>query len=499
MIPAVFLFFGLACHCGSEPADSDSPPGDSHPPADSGETSTPGETGETGETGDTSPPPPGDLNGDGLPDLILAGYATTLQSTDFAETVRIHLGTEDGFETEPSQELEGYGTRKVLADDLDQDGHLDLVLVNNRIADDDYEAPSYVYWGEDGTYSTERRTELPCKAANDGELADVDGDGFTDVILACYKGGASYVYSSSLAGIDPSPAVTLPVVRARDVLVEDLNGDGFLDLAFACEQDDQGSYQASSLVILGSEQGFGEDDVYRLPTIGAKQVLAEDLDQDGHLDLLFVNHEGDGELHAVDSYLYQGSADGWSEERRVALPTLGASDAAIADLNGDGLEDLVFANWCNGDRFDVESTIYWNSPDGFDPDSSVGLPTLGAQRVRVADFDLDGHPDVLLPTFCTDGEFPPEARLFWGSAAGPDAENFTTLEPGGIRGVTVADADQDGWPDIVFGGYNSPCHVTAEESSTYRGGPDGLELWQRFETPVIYGAPVVVGVPVVSF
>jgi hypothetical protein len=486
MIITLLLSLALACHCGPSSSDSEPMPPDSPPPGDTDESST------VVETGDTAPPRPSDLNGDGFPDLILAGYKDTLQSEDYAQTTRIHLGGADGFETTPSQTLEGFGTREVLVEDLDGDGHLDIVLVNNRRLEEDFDVSSFVYWGRQGSFEQSARTELPSSGATDAVAADLNQDGFTDLVFACFKGGVSPVYWGSAEGFDPEERLEIEITRARAVLAEDLDGDGWIDLAFASERDGEGSYQAHSSVLLNGPEGFDPDAAIRLPTVGAWSVQAGDLDRDGHRDLLFLCREDDGD-YRVDSYLYYGAPEGWSETRRATLPTRAATDAAIADLNGDGWEEIVFAQWFDNERYDIDSTIYWNSAQGFSEERRSGLPALGPQAVIIEDLDLDGHPDVLLPTFCTDGKFPPEARIFWGSAEGPDADRMTTLEPGGIRGFTVSDANLDGWPDIVFAGYNSPCHVTAEESYTFWGGPEGFGTPQAYETPVIHAEPVVVG------
>lgn len=488
----LFLIAGLACQCGPTTQDSpdthdsdagtDSDP-DSQPPGDSSPDSH----------ADTAPPPAhDDLNGDGRPDLILAAYRETFESADLLTSTYIFLGTDDGFEQSPSQVLDGMGTRKVLVQDLDRDGHEDLVLVNNRRNDDDYDVSTWVYWGQNGVFDSGRRSSLPCPGGSDGAIADLDGDGFSDLILACLKGGHSYVYWGGEQRYSTERRLTLDIAFGRAVEADDLNGDGLIDLVFASERDAEGNYQTASTVLLGTATGLATDDPILLPTVGAYDVLACDPDHDGFTDLLFTNHH-DGDDYTVDSYLYQGSAQGWSSDRRTALATTGATTAAVADLDGDSLDDIVFANWYDGERYDVDSLVYWNSAEGFGPGGSTGLPTLGAQVARVADLNLDGFPDVILPSFCTDGAFPPEGRIFWGSADGPSAEHMTMVEPGGIRGMTVTDANLDGWPDLVFGGYNSSCHVSAEESYAYWGGPDGYGTRQVFETPVVYADPVVVG------
>ena len=55
-----------------------------------------------------------------------------------------------------------------------------------------------------------------------------------------------------------------------------------------------------------------------------------------------------------------------------------------ADLNRDGRVDLILANSGGRDNPLVDSTIYWASEEGFDPERRTDLPTQGAATVQAA-------------------------------------------------------------------------------------------------------------------
>ena len=57
-----------------------------------------------------------------------------------------------------------------------------------------------------------------------------------------------------------------------------------------------------------------------------------DLDGDGYIDLVVLNRF-DGSTHRIDSYVYWGSANGFSDQDRAALPTMGAHGVAWGDLD----------------------------------------------------------------------------------------------------------------------------------------------------------------------
>jgi len=56
--------------------------------------------------------------------------------------------------------------------------------------------------------------------------------------------------------------------------------------------------------------------------------------------------------------------------------------------------DVVMANY-RDPACGIDSIIYWGLDEGLDPGERTTLATVGAYDVAVADFDLDGHPDLV--------------------------------------------------------------------------------------------------------
>jgi 16S rRNA (guanine527-N7)-methyltransferase len=83
-----------------------------------------------------------------------------------------------------------------------------------------------------------------------------------------------------------------------------------------------------------------------------------------------------------DDYL-----DFWGEEKKLGKPVhqdevnhapnfvaeLGF-DGAMADLNGDGYDDLVIAHQCNGTHSDITAFIYYGGPEGMSERHKIELP-----------------------------------------------------------------------------------------------------------------------------
>ncbi|MCK4969336.1 MAG: VCBS repeat-containing protein, partial [Thermoplasmata archaeon] len=133
-----------------------------------------------------------------------------------------------------------------------------------------------------------------------------------------------------------------------------------------------------------------------LPTKGARAVAAGDLDGDGHVDLVFANGRAAG-FPEIDSYVYWGKAGGGFDATPGTFATKGAEDVKVADLNDDTHLDVVFANkWDNSQDHNINSFVYLNDgAGGFPTTPSATLPTVGAVAVTIADLDGAGRKDLV--------------------------------------------------------------------------------------------------------
>jgi uncharacterized membrane protein len=122
-----------------------------------------------------------------------------------------------------------------------------------------------------------------------------------------------------------------------------------------------------------------------LPTMGAMDVKIADLDGDTDLDIVFANYWDNSKNCEVDSmvYLNDGSG-GFGRNPDVRLPTTGAVAVTVADIDEIGWKDLVFACKNDGTTFKVASPIYLGGTSGWSTTPDIELPTEGATDVVVA-------------------------------------------------------------------------------------------------------------------
>lgn len=332
----------------------------------------------------------------------------------------------------------------------------------------------WIYWGH-GTpgrprWNVRERTALWGMGAHGMLPADLNGDGWPEIILSNFRSDVtrnvdSYIYWGDVSvgwrGVAYGEAdrATLPAPGAHGIAVADLNRDGRPEVILARANDDD-THRIDSYIYWGQASGargvtYSPAARTGLPTRGAHGVAVADLNGDGWPELIFAN-KFDGDAFAIESYIYWARPGGtygvsYSPAARTALPTLGAFGVAAADLNDDGRPEVVFANWSDGKTYAVNSYVYWARPGGlygvtYGPTARTELPGIGAMKVSIADLDNDGRLDVALQNY--DGGF---VRIFWGPLpATGSATNFWTLsEAFGFRGLSVSDLNGDGYVDLM--------------------------------------------------
>ena len=347
--------------------------------------------------------------------------------------------------------------------DVDGDGHLDLLFCNSQ---DHWERPpAYVFDGRDG-YA---RGELPAEGAMGGAIADLNGDGTDDLVVSNHYNGMnssgvnSSIYYGSPAGWSLRRHQLLPTPWALSVAAGDFDGDGRVDLAFACTTE-QGTGRVR--VFYQTELGF-EPKRFADTGIGAVQLCAADLDGDGCDDLVVLDGRG-------GAAIYWGGAGGLSSEERADVPGGAAGDGWEQAATREYVQDAP-----PGVRVVDLPERHLAVPDpggvrlialrGRQPAEGEMLPCAGAQAAAAADLDGDGVVDVVVA--CKGGNGREASLVFWGRTGGGFEPEPTVLESNGACDVTIADLDGDGRAEVVLCQHKSAASFTTE-SLVYAAGPD---------------------------
>ena len=279
------------------------------------------------------------------------------------------------------------GANCVFAADMDNDGDMDIL--SSSYLDD------AIAWYENDGNADPSFTAADIATSADGATsvfaADMDGDGDMDIISSSQYDDAIAWYRNDGAA-DPSwtaADIATSAEYANSVFVADMDNDGNMDIVSASKADDKIAWYENNSTVGGivawtAAEILTSTDISYPSSNGARSVYAEDMDNDGDMDVLSASIDDD----KINWYENNGS-----ESFTAHTITFSAEDATSVyaiDIDGDGDMDVVSAS--SGDN-----TIAWYKNNGSQSfsDHHITNSADGAESVYAIDVDGDGDMDVL--------------------------------------------------------------------------------------------------------
>ena len=245
-------------------------------------------------------------------------------------------------------------------------------------------------------------SSLPQNIANSIELADVNNDGYTDIIVSGYDSTRSGLYIDIRTGISNgtfSQGYQTNFITYPDTIAEYLGGLGNISLADVNLDGNIDLYingSAKSKLLFNSSSGyFSESSWLQNMSVTYSDGKWGDVNMDGRPDLFLmgVNEYGDNILNE----LFINTGTDLDEDPTTIFPSLFTGSSAWGDYDNDGDPDLIIGGRTANPNSSV-SRLYQNDPIGrlTEVTTADAINGIKAGAFRFADLDADGDLDLIM-------------------------------------------------------------------------------------------------------
>jgi len=535
-----------------------------------------------GEIAGNSVASAGDVNGDGIADIIVgarradpqgnsSGAAYVIFGTQAGFPADLDLSTLDGtngFKINGAVAGEEAGISVAAAGDVNGDGIDDLIVgaqgfdLNGTTAGGESAGAAYVVYGTDGGFESEidlvalnSATGFRITGAAKGDFTgfstssagDINADGIDDIIVGAYvadpngsASGAAYVIYGTdadfggvidLSSLDPSAGFQISGAAAGDFAgisvasAGDVNGDGIDDLIVGANRaDPAGDASGAVYVFFGSDAGFGPefdlgtiDGTTGIKLIGAAEgdlagwsvAAAGDINGDGFGDIIIGAYDADpnGDSSGA-AYVVFGTDAGLPAE--IDLATLdgttgfklngeadfdraGYSVASAGDVNRDGFDDILVGAYLAGTSPSGTGATYLvfgsdtgfaaevdlsslDGETGFQITGEAGFDQSGTSVASAGDVNGDGFDDILVgaPYADADGSDSGAAYIIFGKATRGTTGDDVLKGSAGANSLSGLAGNDDlfggGGDDILIGGTGNDTLDGGISADTLEGG-----------------------------
>ncbi|MEM7102674.1 MAG: FG-GAP-like repeat-containing protein [Bacteroidota bacterium] len=250
-------------------------------------------------------------------------------------------------------------------------------------------------------------------------FVDFNGDGFDDISIATAMGSPPLFYENNNGFFFPIALASSVTCFSKHIIWIDYDNDGDRDLFISCEEGTNRLFNNDGALNLTDVTVSAGLPMIMDPTFGAS---FGDYDNDGWLDIYWVNRSFGGAATNYGNFLYKNMGDGTFQDVTSSTGTMdygkGPLCTAFMDYNQDGWQDI----YISVDKYDYDNTMLMNTGGSNFQDVTASTGTnifIDAMSVSPGDYDNDGDEDI----YITNSNEPPYNVFYVNNGDG----TFTNL------------------------------------------------------------------------
>jgi len=308
----------------------------------------------------------------------------------------------------------------------------------------------------------------------------IDNDVFPDIVVSTTLGNSVYWLKNDGTGVFTlqSTEISSTLNSAGGVAIADLNGDGFNDVITT-------SYNDNKLVWFANDGlgNFGPEQLISLSVTGPSQVFVRRIDGNTTLDVSVSSYTGN------EVVWFSNDGAGNFSSKNIIDNTIASPGAyAVKDIDNDGDIDAVIANSvAYGTPNDCRIEVFYNDGNGsFTADTNpVSVNTKdyifsvmaedvdGDNSLDILVTDLTGSPSWFKRTEIVPGTATYTETFLTTSIANPACLDLRDLDNDSLDDFVLSSATSGSGNDIVWfknngaGGFNSELVIDNTQSQAY--------------------------------
>ena len=327
----------------------------------------------------------GDFNSDGHIDLIVTTYGDNtieLYSNDGSGNFSLHSTL--------TNSLSGISGIKLAQINSSTDSHIDIVACS-------YNNDKVVWFANDagggGTFGTEQVLPFTVSGASGLAVGTINAGATNDIAVSAYDSNTVVWFSNDGTGTFTGPNTIDNTLTNPDAIsLQNLDGDSDLDIIVAT-----GQYpDASNVVEIFRNDGTGSF-TKDASSVGSglnwiTQVTSVDYDGDANLDILVAAPSAAGP--GGGSLIWFEDTGAGFTPTTISTSLVNPAMARMADLDADGMDDLIVAN---GYTDVLGDDLIWfknNGGGSFGTEQVIDASQSQIYVFEIADFDNDTYLDI---------------------------------------------------------------------------------------------------------